>query len=274
MRFLAAAAAVSLAGFATVPSPQLGVLRSSPADGADPTAIVSVAFDRPVAGQLDGTVDPKSIFSISPVVPGLVEWQDPITIRFTPSAPFAAGRTYTVTVANTFQAMDGSRLAEPYRYSFRVSGPRVLSGQPAGPGLNPPYLKPDAVFELVISTPVDLDVLSRLVYLELARTCGGAGAGAGAGAPIVRLKPVTARPITDKDVWNLREAGGWQRNRGADPLRRVVRLVPEHPLPLACDGWVIVPASIDSTSTTPGQRWPFSVYRPLKLLEVLCITGP
>ena len=266
MRLLAAALAVSLAGLAVTPAPQLGVLRSSPADGADPTAIVSVAFDRPVAGQLDGTVDPKTIFSISPAVPGLVEWQDPITIRFTPSAPLVAGRTYTVTVANTFQAMDGSRLSEPYRFSFRVSGPRVLAGVPAGPGLNPPYLTPDATFEVVISTPVDLDVLSRLVYLELARTCGV--------APIVRLRAVAARPVNDKDIWNLREAGGWQRNRAADPLRRVVRLVPEHPLPLACDGWVIVPASIDSTSTAPAQRWPFTVYHPLKVVEVSCVTGP
>lgn len=38
----------------------------------------------------------------------------------TPSGLLSAATRYTVTVGKSFQAMDGSRLAVPYSYSFRV----------------------------------------------------------------------------------------------------------------------------------------------------------
>src|SRR5262245_13397901 len=102
MRAAVLTAAVGLVGLTATPS--LHVLRSSPAATAAPTDVVSVTFDRPVAGSLDATVDPRSIFSIQPLVTGALEWRDPITLRFTPGAPLTANATYTVTIANTFQA--------------------------------------------------------------------------------------------------------------------------------------------------------------------------
>src|SRR5690606_31375362 len=112
-----------------VVAPQAGplrVLRVTPTSPADPNDVVTVTFDRPVAGGLDATVDPQSIFSIEPAVAGRVEWRDPVTLRFTPSKPLEPGASYTITLTPNFTAMDGSRLDRPYTHTFRVSPPRVL----------------------------------------------------------------------------------------------------------------------------------------------------
>src|SRR5690349_1562540 len=88
------------------PSP-LRVIRSTPAGDAVPTAEISVTFDRPVAGSLDRSVDPTTIFRVEPAVRGRLEWRDPVTIRLRPADALTPGTRYTVTVANGFHAMDG-----------------------------------------------------------------------------------------------------------------------------------------------------------------------
>jgi len=265
MRAPLLAAAALLSSLAASPPPALRVLRVSPSSPAEPTAVVTVTFDRPVAGSLDGTVDPRSIFSIAPAVEGKVEWRDPITLRFTPATPLATGASYAVTVAATFQAMDGSRLASPYRFTFRVGGPRVLTGGPVNAPWGSRWLKPDAQFELVTSGPADVGLVSRLAYLELDNSCN---------APtLVRLNAVTQRPITDKDGPAYRYAGGYERAGGAPDLRRVIRLVPERALPGSCSGRFVSPGILDTTGAAPNRTWTFATYGPLAA-SVRCTSDP
>src|SRR5690242_14555654 len=95
-------------GLLADPGSDLRVLRVTPSGDAAPTTAVTVTFDRPVAGSLDRTVDPRAVFTIAPAVPGALDWRDPVTIRFRPAAPLPPNSVYTVTVATTFTAMDGS----------------------------------------------------------------------------------------------------------------------------------------------------------------------
>ena len=264
MRAPLLAAAVAMSGLAASQPQSLHVIRVAPTGSAEPTAVVTVTFDRPVAGSLDGTVDPRTIFTIAPPVDGKVEWRDPITLRFTPAAPLAAGSSYAVTIAPSFQAMDGSRLAQAYRFTFRVGGPRVLTGGPADAPWGSRYLRPDAQFELVVSGPADVGLASRLAYLELDNTCN---------APtVVHLNAVTQRPIGDKDE-RYRYAGGYDRSVPTQALRRVIRLVPERALPGSCSGRLVAPGSLDSTSAAPSHRWSFATYGPLGA-TVGCTGGP
>ena len=66
LKLLAAAGLLLVAA----PAPELRVLRVFPAEDASPTAAVTITFDRPVAGSLDRTVDPKGIFRIEPSLVG------------------------------------------------------------------------------------------------------------------------------------------------------------------------------------------------------------
>src|SRR5262245_27019732 len=170
------------------PGDPLHVLRATPTGDASPGSAVTVSFDRPVAGSLDRTVDPERIFEISPRIAGRLEWRDPITIRFVPAALLTPGTAYTVTIKPDFEAMDGSRLEQPYSFEFRVRGPEVLTSSVAT--RNSSYLTPDAKFALVVSAPVDAALMARLAYLEFSSICP---------ARVVRLKVSGEREITDQD---------------------------------------------------------------------------
>ncbi|MDH4347770.1 MAG: MG2 domain-containing protein, partial [Gemmatimonadota bacterium] len=96
-------------------------------------------------------------------------------------------------------------------------------------------------------------------------TCGRAG--------ILRLDATDQRPVSDKDPWQYREAGGWERDRALDSLRRVVRFVPEGPLPYNCAGELVAPSSVDPEGTRPFVRWSFATYGPLRLVSAACAGG-
>ena len=117
MRALSAVVTLAVSSLVVSGPTPLRVLRVTPTDRAAATTTISVTFDRPVAGSLDATVDPRKIFTITPAVPGRLEWRDPITLRLTPAAPLNPATEYTVTVSNDFTAMDGSRAAPPSRAS-------------------------------------------------------------------------------------------------------------------------------------------------------------
>ena len=229
------------------PTAALSVLRAVPDGDAPATATITVTFDRPVAGSLDRTVDPTALLSVSPAVAGIVDWRDPVTLRLRPAAPLVPNTVYRVSVANSFEAMDGSRLTAPYAFTFRVRGPRVLAGAPVSAHEEPRYLRPDTQFDLVVDAAVDLAAVSRLAHLELAGSCSTPG--------VVRLRATTQRAIAAADPWPFREAGGWDRARAADGLRRVVHLVPERPI--HADGAavrfrIVSPADGDRYRVPPG----------------------
>ena len=245
--------------------PALRVLRANPAGDASPTAAITVTFDRPVAGSLDRSVDPRGILSIQPALRGTAEWRDPVTIRFRPAAPLAANTSYIVTVANDFAAMDGARLARPYQFEFRVRGPRVLTGSPVnGRGAGAQYLAPNATFELVLDAPADSAQLAG-VYVEFGKSCQDPG--------IVRLGMGSERPVGRDDRYEFKEAGGWDRDRAADSLRRVVRLVPVRPLPRGCAGQLVYPSAFDERGRATLVRWPLATYGDFRLKKADCAWG-
>ena len=263
---------VLVAALAAEPPLPLKVIRVSPTGDADPATIVTVTFDRPVAGSLDRSVDPRTAVTIEPSLPGTLEWRDPVTIRFRPAAPIAPSTTVRVRVGTGFQAMDGSSLAEPYEFSFRVHGPRVLAGLPAGPDQSARFLTPNPRFQLVLSTEADSALLARMVYLEMNRNCPTPG--------VIALTPGPQLPVADDAPWQFKEAGGWERDRALDPLRRVVSLRPERPLPYGCSGALVAPLFIDRDQPGNLGRWPLETYGAFRFTgaecrgSTFCPTGP
>src|SRR2546430_12127918 len=100
------AAVLLLSAYTTSGQEPLKILRTAPSDEAAPTSVVAVTFDRPVAGSLDRTVDPKAIFTITPAVQGRLEWREPVTNRIPPARPLASHIEDTGFVARPFPAMD------------------------------------------------------------------------------------------------------------------------------------------------------------------------
>ncbi|AHG93764.1 alpha-2-macroglobulin domain protein 2 (plasmid) [Gemmatirosa kalamazoonensis] len=254
------------------PAAPLRVIRATPAGDAAPSAEIAVTFDRPVAGSLDRTVDPATVLRVEPAVRGRLEWRDPVTVRLVPSEMLAPGTRYAVTVSTAFRAMDGSALAEPYRFSFRAQGPTLLGGSPVAAD-DHPRVTTTQRFELVYSAPVDLEKLSGAAFAEFRASCAG-------GRRIVRLRAAAQRRVRDDDPWRLREAGGYQRDHKLDSLRRVVQLAPESAMPRGCVGDLVVPAEIEDERLRDPARWPFETYGDFRVATVecgggdFCPTGP
>ncbi len=260
-----ALAAVSVAMVALDPPSALRVIRTTPAAEAAPTATITVTFDRPVAGSLDRSVDPAKIFTIVPAVLGTLEWRDPVTLRLKPAAPLPAGINYAVTINPAFKALDGSKLAQPFRFGFRVAGPAILAGTPVGPNQSPKFVVDNQVFTLVTSSPVDLVTLSNFVYVEPGASCHRQGR--------IRLVAAGQRAISDSAPWQLREAGGWDRDRSADGLRRMITLQSAERLPLGCTADLVAPSFVDRTAPGPARRWAFSTYGPFAVDTTTCGDG-
>jgi uncharacterized protein YfaS (alpha-2-macroglobulin family) len=263
----ALAVAASLFGFfvlnaepSTQTAPALGVLRVAPEQTAEPGAVVTVTFDRPVAGGLDEAVDAEALFRIEPAVEGRAEWRDPVTLRFTPAAPLRPGATYTVTIDNGFAAMDGARLPRPHRFSFQVERARVLTGYPVGPHQAPRFLEREPRFFVLVSSAIDPDELAERARLELDPPCGGPST--------VALRGVRTRRIGEDDPEWLRYHGA-QSNDSARDLRRVVELAPARPLPPGCEAQLVLPPGLDESEDEP-LRWHFGTYGPLRVLEGGC----
>lgn len=244
------------AAYLAAPPLPLRVLRVSPTNDAERSSRIEVTFDRPVAGSLDATVDPKRVVHVSPAIDASIQWRDPVTVIITPRSLLQPNARYTVTVSTGFQAMDGASLERPYTFSFRVRGPALVAGSPAN-GQGPArFLTPSSRFELVYSTPVDLELLSATANLRLGAEC--------TGERTVRLKAVSQRRLTDRDPYGYRT-----RRAGIDSLRRVVQLVPARALPLACSGDLRAPKEL-ARGRLGVVAWPFSTYGPLRIDSLRC----
>ncbi|MEO8294831.1 MAG: MG2 domain-containing protein [Gemmatimonadota bacterium] len=260
---------VGVSAYLADPGDPLHVLRAVPSAEATPSSIIAVSFDRPVAGSLDRSVDPRSIFRISPNVNGRLEWRDPITVRFTPSSLLTPGSSYTVTIDNGFQAMDGSRLESPYSFTFRVRGPQVLTSSLGDRSSR--YLSPDAKVQVVVSAPVDPGLVSKLAFIEFTTTCP---------TRVARMRVSGQREVRDTDGYEFREAGGWDRNHAVDGLRRVVELTPVSPLPRGCEGELVLPSILDEEEgAAEPRRFSLATYGDFKLDHASCAwdecpTGP
>ncbi len=251
----------------------LGVMRATPRGTVEWVDVVRITFDRPVAGGLGETVDPHTFVSIEPPVAGVLEWRDPVTIRFIPDAPLQPTTEYRVTVTNTFQAMDGSRLAEPFVFSFRVDGPKVLGGLPVGEHNQPPrelarFVRPEEEFEILFTAPPDDTLLQRLntsAHLAFDRFCEG--------PERMELEPTDARPIDrENDPWYFsRHAQYGPYSQRADRLT-VVKLTPIAPLPKNCGGKLVIPSVLDP-SVDELLEWHFRTYGPFGLAAAACGGG-
>src|SRR2546430_15082598 len=117
------AAVLLLSAYTTSGQEPLKILRTAPSDEAAPTSVVAVTFDRPVAGSLDRTVDPKAIFTITPALKGRLDWRDPVAIPFTPAPPPPPHNEDTRTLADTLPPLGGGPARGPRQFSFPAPGP-------------------------------------------------------------------------------------------------------------------------------------------------------
>jgi hypothetical protein len=111
------------------PSGPLKVAFSSPAGAMGVVTEVSVVFDRPVQ-PLGVVSNGPAPFRITPEVAGSFRWVGSRAAVFTPEKRLSLGTAYQVEVPAGLAAIDGTRLAEPYRFGFETLRPALVSSEP------------------------------------------------------------------------------------------------------------------------------------------------
>lgn len=257
--FALAAAAASL----HAQDDTLHVLRYAPSDTASVNSVITVTFDRPVAGALDATIAAEKLFRIEPAIRGRVAWRDPVTIRFVPDEPLVPGTRFTVTIDSAFRALDGTRLPRPYAFPFRVPGARLLARSFGGDYRDRPAMLPyDGKMTLLYSAPVDVAMLQRGIRLEFKDCPAARGA--------VPLRVAGQRPLAKEDPHPFTYAGGWDRDTVADRFRRVVEIEPVSPLPENCLGTLTLPNSIDDAGHGSTEQYAVRTLPPFALWTFEC----
>ncbi len=244
------AAVAAVVTLSAAPDP-LRVLRSAPGSVAAPTDTLIVSFDRPVAGALDDAVEPASVVRITPAIDGRYEWRDPVTLRVIPSAPLPRGQRYTVVVPTDFQAMDGSALAAPHTFTFRVRGPTLVDGDPVAGRDTTRHVAHTPRITLVYDAPVRADDVARTALLRPAPSCRDA---AGRTPQPVRLTSAAGGAAPRDTVILTAER--------ALPADCLAALVAPRELPAAGDGGIDLPAPV---------QWPFRTHGAFRIESARCV---
>jgi uncharacterized protein YfaS (alpha-2-macroglobulin family) len=95
------------------------VVQRTPARGAElaPDSVVELVFDRPM-----DHAAVESAFSLSPAIPGQLQWADARTLRFKPSQPMQRGALFDVTLGPKAKAADGAPINGAYQFRFATAG--------------------------------------------------------------------------------------------------------------------------------------------------------
>src|SRR5215207_336102 len=203
------------------------VLRFQPDSAATPVAPVVITFDRPVAPELDASIAPESLLAITPARAHRSYWRDPSTLVAEFDAFWAPGSSYEVRLAPQLRAARGQPFARHGPWRVRVQMPRLLEAMPIGTayeenGEYPRVVDRSAHVNLVFSNAVPAPMLAGRIWF-VGDAC--------AKRDSVRLDVMSIRPIAEDDSYHLKEAGGYDRDRRLDSLRRVVEVRAERAPP-------------------------------------------
>jgi uncharacterized protein YfaS (alpha-2-macroglobulin family) len=201
---------------------RLHVLRIDPGGPAEPTDSVIVTFDRPVAPELDHTVDPAGVVRITPAAAHTAYWRDPSSLVVVFDQPWSFGATYRVDVVPTLRSADGRRFAANDLGTVHVRAARALAVWPTARADGRPATmqRPRVVLEAALASR-GLAGKSWLVPLR----CAGS-------RDSIPLRVESISPLDPIEAGKL-----GRRDHvvpALDSLRRVVQLVAEGELPRAC----------------------------------------
>ena len=236
------------------------VVRHSPVDTAQAGDVITISFDRPVGGSVERSANPERFVRIDPPVPAKVQWRDLVTLRIVPNEPLPPSRRFHITVDTTFTAIDGGRLAAPYRFTIATIGPRVLGSIPPLAAAAPTPLDPSARLTFVYTAAVDSALFANTVRAEIdtARGCE---------RQVIRYAVVSHRAVADTDDYGIRAIGGYTAHLDA-PFRHVIALRPRAPMPEGCTGVLVIP-SLDPNDR-PEIRYPIATAPPFRIAGLQC----
>ncbi len=210
----------------------------------------TITFSKPIVAL--GTValerGLKAPARIEPPLPGEWRWLGSASVELVPSGQVPFATKFQVTVSAGLQALDGSKLEQPYTFEFETPPPVLQEVEPSS-GYR--WVKPEQTFTLVFNQQVkDLGTQARI---ELA------------GDKSISLSVVQEKALAD--IKEVRVGSGPER-RSQDRRHRY-ELKPERPLPAAAKFSLVIKPELASAEgpLTLGKevRHAYQTYGPLQV---------
>jgi uncharacterized protein YfaS (alpha-2-macroglobulin family) len=215
------------------------VVFAGPREDAPAAAEISIVFSRSLRA-LEVDAPPPPVV-ITPAIAGKWLWVGGRALRFVPDTTKLPNATeYTVEVPAGVTALDGAKLDEAYRFSFRTPRPKLVQSEP---GNGSEGLVPTTKFELFFNQSVDPVELERHAKLELV------------GPKTAKVLAFTAARLDPKE-----------------PKR--VQVTPKAPLPLASSVRLVIDQNFSGLEgkLPSGEVQTLSVrtYDPLAVSSLAC----
>jgi len=227
----------------------------------------AIVFSRPVVAlqAADGLAELPPPARLEPSIPGRWRWLGSSAAEFAPDEAFPMATAFTVTVPRGLRALDGSTLAEDYRYGFETPRPEIYVVEP---GEGSRWVTPEQVFALSVNQRVR--DIARRAWIELRP--------GEAGAERVPLRLVRQVDVAQEEAAQRRDdrRRGWSvaPDRGLPDRRTRYELAPERPLPLDAPFALVVSSELAGeegplTLEAP-RRFSMRTYGPLEVVETKC----
>ena len=233
------------------------ILRHAPFDTVRSGRVITISFDRPVAGSVDQAPDAKKLVRLDPPFKAQVQWRDPVTLRIIPNETLRPGRRYHITVRKGLTATDGGRLADAYEFTLRTAGPALVTSNPSLSSFEPATLDPLGRLKLVYSAPVDSATVARIARLELMPSVG-------CPSEAIRYRVTSQTPLNSVPNFGALFSGD-DRERA---VAQIVELRPERVPPESCIATVVIP-SFDANDRAE-IRYQAETAKPFRMSEGLC----
>jgi alpha-2-macroglobulin len=212
----------------------LQVRQVIPAGELRPSSIITITFNRPLAGTLEQLRDPNTVVRVVPALNARMEWRDPATIRIIPAAPLRPGTNLTIAI-DTLSAPDGSRLVGGFTRTLTVRAPTVVGSDPQLRVGQQALLSPTGRIMMRMSGAIDTGDVARTARLERS----SASACPALSLPL-RFR-VSVRAPADTDPYSLQYGDDYTRNKVDRRFDQVVELTPEQRPPEDCALDVVLP---------------------------------
>lgn len=221
---------------------------------------IAVGFSKPMIS-LDraGTADTTRRFEIEPPVEGEYRWLGSQVLTFVPARPLPLSSTFTVTVPAGVEALDGSKLAEAYSFSFDTPRIRVARSDPWSGAR---WRKPQSPVDLWFNQPVEPAELERQALFT-------------ASAPDGSVVEVRGRAVVGRERGRAEPQPGVEppADEGEIEPRHLV-LTPVEPLPHGAAVTLTVSAELRGAqgNLPMGETYQldYSIYGDFALEEIDC----
>lgn len=185
------------------PVPESGPLRvvfATPRGPTDQRTEISLVFSKPVNPLGDPTDRVDAPARITPSVEGSWQWLGSSALRFNAKSPMPLATSFQVEIPAGFAALDGSKLTEPFSWSFSTPKPELKACRPEDGAEG---LVPDTTFTLTFNQRIDQREVERAVTLLAGQDRIAFSAVESGG--VIELQPESPLPVGQPVVLKVAE---------------------------------------------------------------------